>query len=60
MTAVAMGDQSSEALSLVEAEPGIDRVGIAGLEQAVTRDGVRRVSSSDLEQGGAAFADVRS
>ncbi len=41
-------------------EPGVDRVGVAGAEQAGDGDGVGGVPVSDFEEGGAAFPDIRS
>jgi hypothetical protein len=58
MAAVAMGDQALEAALLIEAEPGVERVGVAGLEQARAGHGVGRLAGGDLEQSGAAFTDV--
>jgi hypothetical protein len=58
VTTVLVGAQTGEPLLLVEREPGVDGVGIAGAEEAEAGDGVRRLTVGDLEQGGTAFADV--
>jgi hypothetical protein len=53
-----MGEEAGQALVVVMGEPGVNGVGVAGAEQSGAGDGVRGIPVGDLEQGGAAFADV--
>jgi hypothetical protein len=52
-------EDTIEALALVVVEPGVDGVGVAGPKESAAGDGVGGTSVGDLEEGGAAFADVR-
>src|SRR5215207_10501744 len=58
VAAVLVGEQAGQPFLQVMAEPGVDGVGVAAAEQAGTGHGVGGVAVGDLEQGGAAFADV--
>jgi hypothetical protein len=58
MAAVAVGNQTVQAVGLVEVKPGVKGVGIAGLEQAGAGDGMGRLAGGDLEQSGTTFTDV--
>src|SRR3954470_10587398 len=57
-TALGMGDQPSGPRGLVQVEPGVDGIGVAGLEQAVPGDPVGWIAVGDLQESRAAFADV--
>jgi hypothetical protein len=51
-------NQTAQALSLVAGEPGVDGVGMAGLEQAFARNAVGRPALGNLEQGRCPLAQV--
>jgi hypothetical protein len=53
-----MGAQALQAPVLVEAEPGVEGVGVARAEQAGACDGVGGEAVGHLEQSGTAFADI--
>jgi hypothetical protein len=53
-----MGDQPLDPRGLVQVEPGVEGVGVAGLQQPVLGDPMRRIAVGDLQQGGSALADV--
>jgi hypothetical protein len=53
-----MGEEAGKPLGLIAAQPGVDRVGVAWAEQASTGDGMGSAAVGDLEQCGAALADV--
>src|ERR1051325_5371332 len=58
VAAVLVGEEPGQAFVAVMVQPGVDRVGVAGAEQAGVGHSIRGGSVSDLEQGGTALADV--
>src|SRR3954470_20168096 len=50
--ALGMGDQALGPRGVVQVEPGVEGVGVAGLQQAVLGDPMRRIAVGDLQQGG--------
>jgi hypothetical protein len=55
-----MGDQPLDPRGVVQVEPGVEGVGVAGLQQAVLGHAMGRIAVGDLQQGGPALADVGS
>jgi hypothetical protein len=53
-----MVDQAGGALGLVAVEPSIHGIGVAWLQEAVLGDVMRGLAPGDLQDGGAALADV--
>jgi hypothetical protein len=53
-----VGEDTGQAVVLVAVQPGVDRIGVAGAEQAVTGDRVRGKALGDFQQGGATLTDV--
>jgi hypothetical protein len=56
---MAVGEQPRKALPLIAGQPTVERIGIAGFEQALLGDSMGREASGDFEQGGTAFAHIR-
>jgi hypothetical protein len=54
-----MAPQTRKALGRIAIQPGVERVGVARLQQAVTGDGMRARPIGDLQYGGAALAHIR-
>jgi len=50
---------AADAQAFIPVQPVIDRIGVTGLQQAVARDGVRRLTISNFQQGGTAFPHIR-
>ena len=55
---MAVDDQAIGAANLIEVEPGIEGIGVAGFEQTCACDGMGGLARGDLEQSGAALTDV--
>src|SRR5690349_2175546 len=56
--AMAVGDQAGHPFGLINVQPAIETVRVAGLEQAVGRHRMRTEAVGNLEHGGGAFADI--
>jgi hypothetical protein len=54
-----MGQDSGEAVRGVVVEPGIDGIRMADTQQPADGDRMRGQAVGDLQQGGAAFTDIR-
>jgi len=55
-----VGVQAGESFGRIVIQPGVDRVGIARLQQAVARTCMRRRPGGDLQQRRTALAHIRS
>jgi hypothetical protein len=51
-------EQARQALLLVERQPAVESIGVAGFEQALLGDSMRRGAGGDLEQGRTTFTHV--
>ncbi len=56
--ALGMGDQARCPLGLVAVQPGIDGIGVAPLQEPGLGHAMGGLSLGDLQEGGAALADV--